>query len=68
MLIRSEHGMNVWLIGIIGNAIAAARDEGLDRAEERDVARAVLLALDPTLSPGVARILVEQLAPAVSEC
>jgi hypothetical protein len=53
--------MNSSLIEIIGNAIAAARHEGLDRDEERYAARAVLLACDPSLTPGVARILVEQL-------
>ncbi|RAU23195.1 hypothetical protein CU669_03280 [Paramagnetospirillum kuznetsovii] len=49
------------LIAIIGNAITAARLVGLDRLEEREAARAVLLARDPSLTPGIARILVEQL-------
>ncbi|MDO8605028.1 MAG: hypothetical protein Q7R40_00695 [Phaeospirillum sp.] len=53
--------MNSSLIEIIGSAIAAARQEGLDDDEERHAARAVLLALDPSLTPGIARILVEQL-------
>lgn len=53
--------MNGSLIEIIGSAIAAARRVGLDCAEERDAARAVLLARDSSLSPGVARILVDQL-------
>jgi len=52
------------LIDIIANSIAAARQQGLDLGEERDLARAVLLARDPSLTPGVARILVEQLHPA----
>ncbi|WP_173984524.1 hypothetical protein [Magnetospirillum sp. SS-4] len=55
--------MNASLIEIIGSAIVAARQVGLDRGEEIDAARAVLLALDPSLTPGVARILVEQLCP-----
>ncbi|EME70250.1 hypothetical protein H261_09332 [Paramagnetospirillum caucaseum] len=53
--------MNGSLIGIIGGAIAAARRLGLDCAEERDAAWAVLLARDSSLSPGAARILVDQL-------
>jgi hypothetical protein len=53
--------MNGSLIEIIGSAIAAARRLGLDCAEERDAARAVLMARDSSLSPGVARILVDQL-------
>ncbi len=53
--------MNGSLIEIIGNAIAAARNLGLDCAEERDTARAVLMARDSSLTPGVARILVDQL-------
>jgi hypothetical protein len=59
--------MNASLIEIIGSAIAAARTVGLDRDEERDAARAVLLALDPTLTPGVARILVDQLHSSASQ-
>lgn len=55
--------MNGSLIEIIGKAIAAARQVGLDCTEERDAARAVLLASDLSLSPGVARILVDQLFP-----
>lgn len=49
------------LIDIIGGAIAAARQEGLDSCEQRYAARAVLLARDPSLTPGIARILVDQL-------
>ncbi len=49
------------LIAIIGGALAAARQMGLDRFEERDSALAVLLALDGSLTPGIARILVDQL-------
>jgi hypothetical protein len=49
------------LIAIIGGALAAARQMGLDRSEERDAALAVLLALDGSLTPGIARILVDQL-------
>ena len=61
--------MNGSLIGIIGSAIAAARRAGLDCAEERDAARAVLLARDSSLSPGVARILVDELyAQAEGSC
>lgn len=61
--------MNGSLIEIIGSAIAAARQVGLDYAEERDAARAVLLARDSSLSPGAARILVEQLySQAVADC
>lgn len=61
--------MNGSLIEIIGSAVAAARRMGLDCTEERDAARAVLLARDSSLSPGVARILVEQLyAQAVGDC
>lgn len=54
------------LIEIIGRAIAAAQMIGLDEAETGYVARAVLLARDPSLTPGVARILVEQLLPAAA--
>lgn len=57
--------MNGSLIEIIGKAIAAARQMGLDCAEERDAAWAVLLASDLSLSPGVARVLVDQLYPLV---
>lgn len=53
--------MNGSLIAIIADAIAAARQMGLDDNEERDTARAVLLARDPSLTPGIARILVDQL-------
>jgi hypothetical protein len=61
--------MNGSLIEIIGTAIAAARQVGLDGAEERDAARAVLLARDCSLSPGAARILVDQLySQAVGDC
>lgn len=57
------------LIEIIGSAIVAARRLGLDCAEERDTARAVLLARDASLSPGVARVLVDELyAQAVGDC
>ncbi|WP_068436692.1 hypothetical protein [Magnetospirillum sp. XM-1] len=57
------------LIEIIGGAIAAARRLGLDCAEERDAARAVLLARDSSLTPGVARILVDELyAQAAGDC
>lgn len=49
------------LIKIIGDAIVAARQMGLNGAEEREVARAVLLARDLSLSPGVARVLVDEL-------
>lgn len=55
--------MSFSLIEIIGSAIAAARQAGLDAVEERDAAHAVLLAYDDSLTPGVARILVEQLYP-----
>ncbi|MBI3446880.1 MAG: hypothetical protein HY055_16315 [Magnetospirillum sp.] len=58
--------MNGSLIEIIGKAIAAARQLGLDCTEERDAARAVLLASDLSLSPGVARVLVDQLYPLVN--
>jgi hypothetical protein len=57
--------MDASLIDIIGGAIVAARQVGLDRSEEVDAARAVLMARDPSLSPGVARILVERLYPAI---
>jgi hypothetical protein len=57
--------MDASLIDIIGSAIAAARQVGLDRGEEVAAARAVLMARDPSLSPGVARILVERLYPAI---
>jgi len=61
--------MNGSLIEIIGSAIAAARRMGLDCAEERDAARAVLLARDSSLTPGVARILVDQLySQAAGDC
>lgn len=61
--------MNGSLIEIIGSAIVAARRVGLDCAEERDAARAVLLARDSSLTPGVARILVEQLySQAAGDC
>lgn len=53
--------MNSSLIEIIGSAIAAARQAGLNYEEARDTAHAVLLARDPSLTPGIARILVEQL-------
>ena len=53
--------MNSSLIEIIGKAIAAARLAGLDQGEQRSTALAVLLATDPSLTPGVARVLVEQL-------
>lgn len=53
--------MNSSLIEIIGSAIAAARQAGLDYDEEQDVACAVLLAQDASLTPGIARILVRQL-------
>ena len=53
--------MNGSLIEIIAKAVAAARLVGLDCTEERDAARAVLLASDLSLSPGVARILVDEL-------
>lgn len=57
------------LIEIIGSAIVAARRVGLDCAEERDAARAVLLARDSSLTPGVARILVDQLySQAAGDC
>jgi hypothetical protein len=56
--------MNSSLIQIIGSAVATARQMGLDRAEQHDAAQAVLQAMDPSLSHGVARILVEQLFPA----
>lgn len=49
------------LIEIIGGAVAAARRQGLSHAEARDTARAVLLARDHSLSPGVARVLVDEL-------
>lgn len=49
------------LIEIIGGAVAAARRQGLSHAEARDTARAVLMARDHSLSPGVARVLVNQL-------
>lgn len=55
--------MNGSLIEIIGGAIAAARQVGLDHAEQHDAAQAVLQAMDPSLTHGVARILVEQLYP-----
>lgn len=58
---HSGQDMNGSLIEIIGSAIAAARRLGLDCAEERDAARAVLLARDSSLTPGVARILVDEL-------
>jgi len=61
--------MNGSLIEIIGSAIAAARRLGLDCAEERDTARAVLLARDSSLTPGVARVLVDQLySQAAGDC
>ncbi len=61
--------MNGSLIEIIGGAIAAARRLGLDCAEERDAARAVLMARDSSLTPGVARILVDQLySQAAQDC
>lgn len=53
--------MNASLIEIIADAIAAARQAGLSRDEERDTARAVLLARDASLTPGIARVLVDQL-------
>jgi len=53
--------MNTSLIEIIGKAIAAARLAGLDHGEQRDAALAVLLATDSSLTPGIARVLVEQL-------
>jgi hypothetical protein len=57
----SGQDMSSSLIDIIAGAIAAARTAGLDAGEARDTARAVLLARDESLSPGVARILVDQL-------
>lgn len=66
---HSGQDMNGSLIGIIGSAIAAARRLGLDCAEERDAARAVLLARDSSLTPGVARILVDELySQATGDC
>jgi hypothetical protein len=53
--------MNSSLIEIIGSAIAAARQVGLSFSEEEDAACAVLAALDTSLTPGTARVLVEQL-------
>lgn len=53
--------MNGSIIEIITAAIAAARQAGLDSGDERVAARAVLMARDPTLSAGVARLLVDEL-------
>jgi hypothetical protein len=61
--------MNGSLIEIISGAIAAARRLGLDCSEERDTARAVLMARDSSLTPGVARVLVDQLySQAAGDC
>lgn len=51
------------ILGIISGAVLAARAEGLKGGEELVAACAVLLARDPTLSPGTARVLVERLFP-----
>ena len=53
--------MDSSLIEMISRAIAAARLAGLDHDEQRATAQAVLLACDPSLTPGIARVLVEQL-------
>ncbi|OAN52289.1 hypothetical protein A6A04_00925 [Paramagnetospirillum marisnigri] len=58
--------MNGSLFAIIGNAIAAARQMGLTCAEQQETARAVLLAHDTSLTPGIARVLVEQLYDSVT--
>jgi hypothetical protein len=51
------------ILGIISNAVQAARAEGLEGGEELVAACAVLLAREPSLSPGIARVLVERLFP-----
>lgn len=48
------------VIDIITSAVSAARMAGLDSADERVAARAVLLANDASLTPDIARMLVDQ--------
>ena len=58
---RTGHPMCSSLIEIIGSAIAAARLVGLDHDGQRDAALAMLMVRDPSLTQGIARVLVDQL-------
>jgi hypothetical protein len=56
--------MDTSLLQIIAEAAASVRSQGLGPREQREAVRAALLAHDPSLNPGVARVLVERLFPA----
>ncbi|WP_139305463.1 hypothetical protein [Magnetospirillum fulvum] len=57
--------METSLFQIIAEACSSARRDGLGTAETRDAIQSALLARDPTLRPGTARIIADQLFPLV---
>jgi len=53
------------LFQIIAEACSSARRNGLGVAETHDAILSALLARDPTLRPGTARVIADQLFPMV---
>jgi len=53
------------LFQIIAEACSAAQRQGLGTAETRAAIQKALLTRDPTLRPGTARIIADQLFPMV---
>lgn len=62
---RKAGAVDTSLFQIIAEAWTLAQLEGLGAAETREAVQSALMTRDPTLRPGMARIIADQLFPLV---